>query len=54
MLNPLKQPTQMMYEQAGIPHYAKGGDVVTQFASEFKTQFANTPRRWVNPRRPKK
>ncbi len=36
MLNPIKTPTQMMYEQAGIPHYAKGGDVVTQFASRIQ------------------
>lgn len=36
MLNPIKTPTQMMYEQAGIPHYAKGGDVVGQFASRIQ------------------
>jgi hypothetical protein len=36
MLNPIKTPTQMMYEQSGIPHYAKGGDVVTQFASRIQ------------------
>lgn len=36
MLNPIKTPTQMMYEQAGIPHYAKGGDVVGQFANRIQ------------------
>jgi hypothetical protein len=36
MLNPIKTPTQMMYEQAGIPHYGKGGDVVGQFASRIQ------------------
>lgn len=36
MLNPIKTPTQMMYEQSGLPHYAKGGDVVSQFASRIQ------------------
>lgn len=36
MLNPIKTPTQMMYEQAGIPHYAKGGDVIGQFANRIQ------------------
>ena len=36
MLNPIKTPTQMMYEQAGIPHYGKGGDIVGQFASRIQ------------------
>ena len=35
MLNPIKTPTQMMYEQAGIPHYDRGG-VVGQFASRIQ------------------
>lgn len=36
MLNPIKTPTQMMYEQANLPHYGKGGDVVGQFASRIQ------------------
>jgi hypothetical protein len=38
MLNPIKTPTQMMYEQAGIPHYGTGGKtgVVEQFASRIQ------------------
>ena len=36
MLNPIKTPTQMMYEQAGIPHYGRGGDVVGQFANRIQ------------------
>jgi len=36
MLNPIKTPTQMMYEQANLPHYAKGGDVVGQFANRIQ------------------
>jgi hypothetical protein len=36
MLNPIKTPTQMMYEQAGIPHYGKGGDVIGQFAGRIQ------------------
>jgi hypothetical protein len=35
MLNPIKTPTQMMYEQAGIPHYDRGG-VVGQFANRIQ------------------
>ena len=35
MLNPIKTPTQMMYEQAGIPHSDRGG-VVGQFASRIQ------------------
>jgi hypothetical protein len=35
MLNPIKTPTQMMYEQAGIPHYDRGG-VIGQFASRIQ------------------
>jgi len=36
MLNPIKTPTQMMYEQAGIPHYGRGGDVIGQFANRIQ------------------
>jgi hypothetical protein len=38
MLNPIKTPTQMMYEQAGIPHYGTGGKtgVVEQFANRIQ------------------
>lgn len=36
MINPIKTPTQMMYEQANLPHYGKGGDVVGQFASRIQ------------------
>ena len=36
MLNPIKTPTQMMYEQANLPHYGKGGDVVGQFANRIQ------------------
>jgi hypothetical protein len=38
MLNPIKTPTQMMYEQAGIPHYGTGGKtgVIEQFASRIQ------------------
>ena len=38
MLNPIKTPTQMMYEQAGIPHYDRGGKigVVEQFANRIQ------------------
>jgi hypothetical protein len=38
MLNPIKTPTQMMYEQAGIPHYGTGGKtgVVEQFARQIQ------------------
>ena len=35
MLNPIKTPTQMMYEQAGIPHYDRGG-VIGQFANRIQ------------------
>ena len=35
MLNPIKTPTQMMYEQAGIPHYDRGG-VIGQFTSRIQ------------------
>ena len=38
MLNPIKTPTQMMYEQANLPHYGGGGktDVVSQFATRIQ------------------
>jgi hypothetical protein len=38
MLNPIKTPTQMMYEQANLPHYGGGGKtgVVEQFASRIQ------------------
>lgn len=38
MLNPIKTPMQMMYEQAGLPHYAGGKkvDIVEQFASRIQ------------------
>jgi len=38
MLNPIKTPTQMMYEQANLPHYGTGGKtgVVEQFASRIQ------------------
>ena len=36
MINPIKTPTQMMYEQANLPHYGKGGDVVGQFANRIQ------------------
>lgn len=36
MINPIKTPTQMMYEQANLPHYGKGGDVIGQFASRIQ------------------
>lgn len=36
MLNPIKTPTQMMYEQANLPHYGKGGDVLGQFAGRIQ------------------
>ena len=36
MLNPIKTPTQMMYEQANLPHYGKGGDVIGQFAGRIQ------------------
>lgn len=39
MLNPIKTPTQMMLEQAGIPHLASGklvGDVLSQFANRIQ------------------
>ena len=36
MINPIKTPTQMMYEQANLPHYGKGGDVVGKFASRIQ------------------
>lgn len=38
MLNPIKTPTQMMYEQANLPHYGGGGktDVISQFATRIQ------------------
>ena len=38
MLNPIKSPQEMLYEQAGLPHFAGGKkvDVVTQFASRIE------------------
>jgi hypothetical protein len=39
MLNPIKTPTQMMYEQAGLPHFSAGGktaDVLSQFTSRIQ------------------
>jgi hypothetical protein len=38
MLNPIKTPTQMMYEQANLPHYGTGGKtgVIEQFASRIQ------------------
>jgi hypothetical protein len=38
MLNPIKSPQEMLYEQAGVPHFAGGKkvDVVTQFASRIE------------------
>jgi hypothetical protein len=38
MLNPIKTPLQMLYEQAGVPHLAGGGkgDVLTQFATSIQ------------------
>jgi hypothetical protein len=39
MLNPIKTPTQMMYEQAGLPHFSAGGktaDVLGQFANRIQ------------------
>ena len=36
MINPIKTPTQMMYEQANLPHYGKGGDVIGQFAGRIQ------------------
>lgn len=38
MLNPIKSPQEMLYEQAGVPHFAGGKkvDVVTQFASRIQ------------------
>jgi len=36
MINPIKTPTQMMYEQANLPHYGKGGDVIGQFANRIQ------------------
>jgi hypothetical protein len=38
MLNPIKTPTQMMYEQANLPHYGTGGKtgVVEQFANRIQ------------------
>lgn len=32
-MNPIKTPLEMLFEQAGIPHMALGGDVAKQFAA---------------------
>lgn len=51
MLNPIKSPTDMLYEQAGIPHFAGGKkvDVVTQFASRIQDAIARYTRATGKP-----
>jgi hypothetical protein len=51
MLNPIKSPQEMLYEQAGLPHFAGGKkvDVVTQFASRIQDAITKYTRATGKP-----
>lgn len=52
MLNPIKTPQEMLYEQAGVPHFGKGGDVISQFTKRIQDAITKYTRATGKPPSP--
>lgn len=52
MLNPIKTPQDMLYEQAGVPHFGKGGDVISQFSKRIQDAITKYTRATGKPPSP--
>ena len=52
MLNTIKTPQEMLYEQAGVPHFGKGGDVISQFTKRIQDAITKYTRATGKPPSP--